>query len=893
MLRTIAFLKCVSVLTASLGIVINTNSARAEEYEIGRFERSIVQTELIQPMELEIAPDGLVYIIELGGTLKCIDPKTKVATVAGKLTVTTEQENGLIGMALDPNFSSNGWIYLQYSPPDFIGQYVSRFELRDGQLDMASEKRLFSYEEQRRECCHHAGSMEFGPDGNLYIGTGDNTNPFNDSEGFAPLDQRPNREPWDAQRSAGNTKSYNGKVLRIRPEADGTYSIPDGNLFPKDGSIGHPEIYVMGCRNPWRISVDQRTGFLYWGDVGPDAGGDGSRGPRGYDEVNQARQAGNFGWPYFIGDNFAYSMVNFETGDIGTPFDATAPVNESVNNSGAKHLPPATPALIYYPSGESSEFPAVMTGGRTACAGPVYYFDDQLVSDVKFPAAFDSTLFAFEWSRNWIMAVHLNEDGSIASMERFLPDMPFSRPIDLQFDSNGALYVLEYGETWGVNVDSRLVRIEYARGNRAPMAIAKLVNSVGREPLTVTLLGNDSTDKDQEPLSYSWSYVRSGDEQATRHPLANEVQAEVTFEQPGVYTVELEVKDAAGATSISSVPVIVGNSAPEVVFQEPRDGDFFTPGEPLPYRLVVRDREDGTSDPEEAEEDGWHLIESHAPSRLFVEAITQSNIDDSSNDSPGLALIRRSDCLNCHATNRRLVGPSFVEIADKYRNDPHQLPKSAARVREGSTGVWGKIGMLPHQQHTEAEVLQMVEHVFSVTADKSNPSAQGFTNEFVLDADSGRLRLEATYTDLGRDDIPKLDGIAVVTLRSRTIQAEAADAFQGSQKLGSDRAEGKAFMGGINHDGYLQLDGIRMDDLTAMSARVASAGVGGVIEIHSGSVDGPLLATMPVEVNGNWEEFYEKRVELSPSTGRATIYLVFKNETNRGGLMNVDSVTFH
>jgi cytochrome c len=893
MLRPIALLKRMSVLSASLGFVITTNSAKSEEYEISRFERTVVQTDLIQPMELEIAPDGRVYIIELGGTLKCIDPQTKVATVAGKLTVTTEQENGLIGMALDPNFASNGWIYLQYSPPDFTGQYVSRFVIRDGQLDMASERRLFSYEEQRRECCHHAGSMEFGPDGNLYIGTGDNTNPFNDSEGFAPLDQRPNREPWDAQRSAGNTKSYNGKVLRIRPEADGTYSIPDGNLFPKDGSIGHPEIYVMGCRNPWRISVDQRTGFLYWGDVGPDAGGDGPRGPRGYDEVNQARQAGNFGWPYFIGNNYAYSMVNFETGEIGSPFDAAAPVNESVNNSGSKNLPPATPALIYYPSGESSEFPAVLTGGRTACAGPVYYFDEQLASEVKFPAAFDSTLFAFEWSRSWIMAVHLNDEGNIASMERFLPNIPFSRPIDLQFDSNGSLYVLEYGETWGVNADSRLVRIEYARGNRAPVAIAKLVNSIGREPLTVTLLGNDSTDKDQEPLSYRWSYVRSGDEQATRHPISHDAQCEVTFEQPGVYTVELEVRDAAGAASISSVPVIVGNSAPEVFFQEPLDGDFFVPGETLAYRLVVRDREDGTSDPEEAEEDGWHLIESHAPSRLFVEAISQSNLDDASNDSPGLALIRRSDCLNCHAPNRRLVGPSFVEIADKYRNDPHQLAKSATRVREGSTGVWGKIGMLPHQQHTEAEVLQMVEHVFSVTADKSNPSVQGFANEFMLDTVPARLRLEATYTDLGRDDIPKLDGVAVVTLRSRTIQAEAADAFEGTQKLGSDRAEGQAFMGAINHDGYLQFDGIRLDRIAAISARVASAGAGGVIEIHAERVDGPLLGTMPVEVNGNWEEFYEKRIELSPSTGRATIYLVFKNETNRGGLMNVDSITFH
>ena len=138
-------------------------------------------------MELDIAADGRIFLIELGGILKVIDPQTGQQTVVGKLEVTMAQENGLIGLALDPNFAVNQWVYLQYSPPDFSGQRVSRFNIRGDQLDAASEKVLFTYEEQRSECCHHAGSLEFGPDGNLYIGTGDNTNPFDDSKGYAPL----------------------------------------------------------------------------------------------------------------------------------------------------------------------------------------------------------------------------------------------------------------------------------------------------------------------------------------------------------------------------------------------------------------------------------------------------------------------------------------------------------------------------------------------------------------------------------------------------------------------------------------------------------------------------------------------------------------------------------
>jgi cytochrome c len=148
-------------------------------------------------MELEVAPDGKIYYIELTGKLKVWDPATSQVTEVGSVTITTEQENGLIGMALDPKFAENHWIYLQYSPPTYPGQHISRFILVDGKLDLTTEKLLFKFEEQRKECCHHAGSLEFGPDGCLFIATGDNTHPHADSQGFAPIDERPDRAPWE------------------------------------------------------------------------------------------------------------------------------------------------------------------------------------------------------------------------------------------------------------------------------------------------------------------------------------------------------------------------------------------------------------------------------------------------------------------------------------------------------------------------------------------------------------------------------------------------------------------------------------------------------------------------------------------------------------------------
>ena len=335
-----------------------------------RFKVEVVAVGLAQPMQLKLAPDGRIFFNELKGSLKIWKPETQGVVEAGVVPTFGEQENGFLGFALDPQFATNHWIYLFYSPTNYSGQRLSRFVMNGDLLDFASEKVMLEFGEQRIECCHHAGSVEFGPDGNLFISTGDNTHPFGDSASNGPMDERPGREPWDSQKGASNTQDLRGKILRIRPTPAGGYTIPEGNLFPRGGPEGRPEIYVMGCRNPWRMSVDQRSGIVYWGDVGPDAGGDTPRGSRGYDEINQARQAGNFGWPYFVGSNAPYARFNYETKELGPMFDPNRPTNNSPNNTGAKVLPPAQPAMIYWPYGKSDRFPELAEGGRTACAGP-------------------------------------------------------------------------------------------------------------------------------------------------------------------------------------------------------------------------------------------------------------------------------------------------------------------------------------------------------------------------------------------------------------------------------------------------------------------------------------------------------------------------------------------
>ncbi|GAA3156304.1 hypothetical protein GCM10017687_87840 [Streptomyces echinatus] len=264
-------------------------------------------------MSLAVLPDRSVLHTSRDGELRLTDAAGNTR-VAGKLDVYAHDEEGLQGVGVDPDFTHNRFIYLYYAPPlntpagdapetgtaaDFAPfdgvNRLSRFVLNtDGTLDKASEKKILDVSTTRGLCCHVGGDIDFDADGNLYLSTGDDSNPFR-SDGYSPLDERADRNPgFDAQRTAGNTNDLRGKILRIKVDADGSYSIPDGNLFAPGTARTRPEIYAMGFRNPFRFSVDKKTGIVYVGDYGPDAGAaNPGRGPAGPGRVrprDQGRQ---------------------------------------------------------------------------------------------------------------------------------------------------------------------------------------------------------------------------------------------------------------------------------------------------------------------------------------------------------------------------------------------------------------------------------------------------------------------------------------------------------------------------------------------------------------------------------------------------------------------------
>ncbi|MEX1121975.1 MAG: ThuA domain-containing protein, partial [Balneolales bacterium] len=424
---------------AGIQYAIGKNSldySKAKTHEVPEENRFAKTTlvgggELVEPTEMAILPNLDVLIAQRRGEIMLYKSADGSFEQAGYLDVYWETdvpdvnaEEGVIGIQIDPDFEDNKFVYIFHTPTDSSVNRLSRFKFEDDLLDMDSEKVVLEFYSQRDICCHTGGSLAFGDDRLLYISTGDNSTPFNQPDqehtldGYAPLDTRRGFEQYDASRTAGNSNDLRGGILRIQINEDGSYDIPEGNLYPVGMDDTRPEIYVQGTRNPYRISVDSRTGNLYWGEVGPDAREDsvGVRGSLGYDEINQAREAGYFGWPFFVGDNYTYNEYDYATGTTGAVFDAENPANNSPNNTGIEELPPAEPAFIWYPYSESEDFPQVGTGGRNAMAGPVYY-TDLYPEETRLPGYYDGKLFIYDWIRNWVKVVTLQPNGDFDKME--------------------------------------------------------------------------------------------------------------------------------------------------------------------------------------------------------------------------------------------------------------------------------------------------------------------------------------------------------------------------------------------------------------------------------------------------------------------------------------------
>jgi cytochrome c len=842
--------------------------------EENRFTKTILSNDLNEPMELAVAPDSRVFFAERGGNFFVYLPAENKTQLVHKFDVMPDSKenfgSGILGVTVDPDFKTNNWVYVNYTPNEMpIHQNISRFKIgKDNVLDLTSEQIIIKIPLEKEIGAHAGGSLAWDKNKNLYVSTGDNTVPFA-SDGYAPLDEIDGRIIYDAQRSAGNTNDLRGKILRIHPEPDGTYTIPEGNLFPKGTAQTRSEIYAMGCRNPYRMSVDQETGIVYWGEIGPDAGEDGTHGPRGYDEINQAKQAGNFGWPYFVGNSKPYPEYDFAAKTLGTLYDPNAPVNNSVNNTGLRNLPPAQKAMIWYPYAKSDEFPEVGTGGRSAIAGPVYHYDSELSSSTKFPEYFDKGLFIYDWMRNWVFVVRLDKNNDYVRMEPFMSNTgDFRRPIDLEIGPEGSFYMLEYGSVYGIdNVDARLVRIDYNGGNRVPVARITASDTIGLAPWKVSVSGKNSSDFDEDVLTYEWKI--------NNEKFAS-VELEYTFSKSGVYDVVLYVTDKFGASSSQSIKVKVGNTVPVVSISTPDNSTFFFDNQPLVYQVAIEDKEDN------------QLETNNVMIALkYVEKMNTQGHQPASFDE-GKTMMEASDCKTCHQINGKSIGPAYMDVSIKYKNDKTAPERLVNKIIKGGGGVWGEPAMTAHPQMPKEDVAKIVKYILALTADKPKSLPQTGTVTFRehKDADAkGRYILTAAYTDKGGEAVP-LTGNAFMMLRPARVQAEEADVLHNIRL-------GESTIGSIHHKSYFVLKNIDLKGVKQLTYKYASLNRDATIEVHIGSPKGELISTINYTMTGDWKKFKLLNATIKDPGGKNDLYFVIrKDQEPNDHMLDLDWIEF-
>lgn len=840
-----------------------------------------------EPTEMTILPNLDVLIVQRRGEVMLYKNDTKEVKQVGFLNVywktsvpKVNAEEGVMGLAKDPGFEKNNWIYIYYSPVDSSVNRLSRFIFKNDTLDLSTEKIILEVSSQREICCHTGGSIAFGPDGLLYLSTGDNSTPFNEpgvkyvNHGFAPLNDIPGHQQYDARRSAGNTNDLRGKILRIRVNDDATYTIPDGNLFPKDKDKTRPEIYVMGNRNPYRISVDQKNGTLYWGEVGPDANNDSlaTRGPRGYDEVNRAPEAGNYGWPLFVGDNYAYREYNYETGESGALFDPEKPVNDSRNNTGLRELPPAKPAYIWYPYAASPDFPQVGTGGRNAMAGPVYY-TDLFPKATRLPDYYNGKLFIYDWIRGWVKVVTMFPDGDFRKMEPFFPALDVNSLIDMEVGPDGRLYLLEYGTGWfSKNEDSGLARIDYNAGNRPPKILAFDVNKTsGMLPFNVEATAQ-ATDPENDAITYVWD-LGNGTTKETTTP-----RLEYTYTTAGDYRISLQVRDKAGATADSpGIHVYAGNEAPQVMIEVTGGNkSFFLEGEPLNYKVTVSDPNDTAKfDPQNL------FVSVDYPKGGYDKAESTLGHQQGEVNIIGKGLVMSLDCKSCHKETEKSIGPAYIQIARKYGKDAGAVNYLTGKILNGSQGVWGETQMPGHPTMPESDAHQIVSWILSLagenTAEKSLPPSGTITPPRDLDPGTVMV-LSATYTDKGGNNIKALTGSNALVIPSSYVT------FSGSEKVegfNSMRFSGSNVMIVPEGGGWFALDsidlaGVRSADITIGWQQPPSQPLN--FEVRLDAPAGKLLGKGRMAVPDKRQKSGTAQVRLLPVTDGKfhQVYFIFK-----------------
>jgi PKD repeat protein len=510
------------------------------------------------PVSVAYAPDGRKFIAEKAGRVRVV---TADGTLIGpplldiRSKVNAVGDRGLLGIAVDKNFASNGYLYLLYTyeiqpaTPDSNQPMVSRLTRvtvtpnntiapDPSSPDNPETVILGSYDsgpcpppDNNIDCIpseatfHSIGTVRVDPaDGTLWLGSGDATSNNVQDQGFRTLDEQ----------------SFAGKIIHIDRNGRG---LPNHPFCPTNTDLDDvcTKIYAKGFRNPFRFNLRPGKGPIV-GDVGNNQ----------REELDLVQAGKSYGWPCYEGD------IRMPT------YSATPRCQEEYAKEG-------TPDAHVGPN-----WSYMRDGGSAIIAGPA-------INNSAYPQNFQGDVMVTDYVQGWIKRLEFNANDELLDVHTFATNVYGG--VDLQQAPDGNLAYVDIG--WDADPFDNAVRhLVYAPDNGPPVPMANATPTSGPAPLQVTFDGDDSTDPEDDPLSYKWDF---GD--GTTSTEANPTH---TYTVPKTYQATLTVDDGLQRNPTDSVTITVeGDGPPEATITQPADGSTYRDGSAVQLQGSATDDLDG------------------------------------------------------------------------------------------------------------------------------------------------------------------------------------------------------------------------------------------------------------------------------------------------------------
>jgi glucose/arabinose dehydrogenase len=552
-------------LSSILALAATLSACTAEEPTLGeRLEPITLPSDFIDqqvanvpsPTALAFTPDGRLLITTQPGKIRVYKNGSLLGTAAIDLAaqICTNSERGVLGIAVDPNFASNSYVYVFYTKKKYNScannnpgtspvNRVSRFTYNTGSDTISLSSELVLIDNiLSLGGNHNGGDLHFGNDGLLYVSVGDSGCELDDSGACG-----------GGNENAKFASTLSGKILRIakdgsipsdNPNAGNSAAVRCGDPavnapnYSLNNSVPCKETFASGLRNPFRFGFKPGTNTFHINDVGQNK----------WEEIDLGVKGANYGW-------------NTREGNCA---------NNSTTNCGA---PPAgmTNPIHAYGRGEGC---VSITGGAFVPSG-------------AFGSAFNTDTYLFgDYGCGKIFK--LTKSGSTYTASTFATNMGGSSVVGMTFGPSSAasgksLYYTTYAE------GGKIRRIDFTgQVNRPPTAIIAASPTSGPTPLTVSFNGSGSSDPDGNSISYAWTFG-DGQTQNTSGATVNHV-----YSNAGSYTAKLVVTDSLGLASDPATIVIQpGNTAPTVSITAPSASTEFAVGQSYTFQATANDAQDG------------------------------------------------------------------------------------------------------------------------------------------------------------------------------------------------------------------------------------------------------------------------------------------------------------